>query len=225
MKNKSNILWGIVLIVIGIIWGINSLGIVHINIFFKGWWTLFIIIPSIIGIVKNVREFSNYVWLLLGVVLLLCTRGILSFELIRKLLLPAILVIVGISFIFKNITSEKISKKMKNIDTDGMEIYVASFSENKVKLVGDEFKNANLDSTFGNIKFDISQCNIDEDKIIKASAIFAGVEIIVPQNVNVRVKSTNIFGGTSNKIKDNKSDEKHTVYIESFAMFGGVTIR
>ena len=100
MKNKSNILWGIVLIVIGIIWGINSLGIVHINIFFKGWWTLFIIIPSIIGIVKNVREFSNYVWLLLGVVLLLCTRGILSFELIRKLLLPAILVIVGISFIF-----------------------------------------------------------------------------------------------------------------------------
>ena len=83
----------------------------------------------------------------------------------------------------------------------------------------------NLDSTFGNIKFDISECNINEDKIIKISAIFAGVEIIVPQNVNVRVKSTNIFGGTSNKIKDNKSDEKHTVYIESFAMFGGVTIR
>ena len=225
MKNKSNILWGIVLIIIGIIWGINSLGIVHINIFFKGWWTLFIIVPSIIGIVKNAREFSNYVWLFLGVVLLLCTRGILSFELIRKLLLPAILVIIGISFIFKNITSEKISKKMKNIDTDGMEIYVASFSENKIKLTGDEFKNANLDSTFGSIKFDISQCNIDEDKIIKISAIFAGVEVIVPQNVDVKVKSTNIFGGTSNKIKEKKSNEKHTIYIESFAMFGGVTIR
>lgn len=225
MKNKSNILWGIVLIVIGIIWGISSLGIVQINIFFKGWWTLFIIVPSIIGIVKNAREFSNYVWLLLGVVLLLCARGIISFDIIMKLLLPAILVIVGISFIFKNVTSEKINKKIKDIDTDGMEIYVASFSENKVKLRGDEFKNANLDSTFGNIKFDISECDINEDKIIKASAIFAGVEIIVPSNVNVKVKSTNIFGGTSNKVKEKSNDEKYTIYIESFAMFGGVTIQ
>ncbi len=225
MKNKWNILWGIVLIVIGIIWGINSLGIAYINIFFKGWWTLFIIVPSIIGIVKNAREFSNYVWLLLGVVLLLCARGIIYFDIIMKLLLPSILVIVGISFIFKNVTSGRINKKIKDIDTNGMEIYVASFSENKVKLRGDEFKNTSLDSTFGNIKFDISECDINEDKIIKASAIFAGVEIIVPSNVNVKIKATNIFGGTSNKVKEKNTDAKYTIYIESFAMFGGVNIR
>ena len=168
MKKTSSILWGIVLIVIGIIWGINSLGIASINLFFKGWWTLFIIVPSMIGIVKNVRDFSNYVWFLLGIVLLLCTRGIISFNIIMKLLLPAILIIIGISFIFKNIASVNINKKINDIDINGMEIYVASFSENKVKLQGDEFKNANLDSTFGSIKFDISQCDITEDKIIKA---------------------------------------------------------
>ena len=46
MKNRKDILWGLLLIVVGIIWGINSLGIVKIDIFFDGWWTLFIIVPS-----------------------------------------------------------------------------------------------------------------------------------------------------------------------------------
>ena len=41
----SNILWGIVLIILGVIIGLNALDITHIDIFFKGWWTFLIIIP------------------------------------------------------------------------------------------------------------------------------------------------------------------------------------
>ena len=48
MKNLSRILWGIVLIFIGVIWGLNRTGVADINIFFDGWWTLFIIVPSAI---------------------------------------------------------------------------------------------------------------------------------------------------------------------------------
>ena len=44
MKNVSNLLWGFVLIVLGIIFGLNSLEITNINVFFDGWWTLFIIV-------------------------------------------------------------------------------------------------------------------------------------------------------------------------------------
>ena len=46
MKKAGNILWGIVLIVIGVIFALNALDITSIDIFFDGWWTLFIIIPS-----------------------------------------------------------------------------------------------------------------------------------------------------------------------------------
>ena len=53
MKKVGNILWGIVLIIIGLIIGGNALGIVNINIFFDGWWTLFIIIPCFIGLFKD----------------------------------------------------------------------------------------------------------------------------------------------------------------------------
>ena len=53
MKKAENILWGIVLIILGLIIGGNTLGITNINIFFDGWWTLFIIVPCFIGLFKD----------------------------------------------------------------------------------------------------------------------------------------------------------------------------
>lgn len=224
MKNMSNILCGLLFIIVGIIWGINSLGIASINIFFDGWWTLFIIIPSVLGIVKRPKDSINYVGLIIGTLFLLCAREILSFELILKLIFPVIFVGIGVNIIFKDRVNTKVEKKMQGINQDCMEIYSATFSENKIRLQADEFKNACLDASFGSIKFDISDCEINEDKVIKASAIFSGIDIKVPKNVNVKVKSSNIFGGTSNKTKNKVSDAKFTIYIDSLALFGGVEI-
>ena len=44
MRKLANTLWGIVLVVIGVILTLNALEITNINIFFEGWWTLLIII-------------------------------------------------------------------------------------------------------------------------------------------------------------------------------------
>ena len=61
MNNYSNVLWGFVLIIIGIVFGLNALDITDINIFFDGWWTLFIIIPCFIGLFKNEDKSSNII--------------------------------------------------------------------------------------------------------------------------------------------------------------------
>ena len=225
MKKISNVLWGLLFIVIGIIWILNVTEIVNINLFFSGWWTLFIIVPSIFGIVEKPKDISGYIFLLIGLMLFALARDLISFVLISKLILPLLLIFIGISILFKNVFNGKISKKINEVDKDGMEIYSATFSDNRVKLSGDEFKNARLDATFGSVTLDLSECNITKDGVITASAIFAGVDIIVPDNVNVKVKSTGIFGGTSNKSKNKNEDERKTIYIESFALFGGVEIK
>ena len=61
MKKFGNILWGIVLIVIGLIIGGNALGITNINIFFVFCWTLFIIIPCFIGLFKDNEKAGNLI--------------------------------------------------------------------------------------------------------------------------------------------------------------------
>lgn len=48
-----NILWGILFIFVGVIFGLNALEITNIDIFFDGWWTLFIIVPCFISLFKE----------------------------------------------------------------------------------------------------------------------------------------------------------------------------
>lgn len=46
MKKISRVLWGIAFIVVGGILALNAFGYTNIEIFFNGWWTLFIIVPK-----------------------------------------------------------------------------------------------------------------------------------------------------------------------------------
>ncbi len=115
MKKVGNILWGLVLIVLGIIIGLNILGITNINLFFDGWWTLFIIVPCFIGLIKDKDKMGNLIGLVIGIVLLLCSIGILDFVITWKLLLPIGLIIIGLSLIFRNVFDKSISEKIKDL--------------------------------------------------------------------------------------------------------------
>lgn len=225
MKKFGNVLWGMVFIVIGIIIGLNSMGITNINIFFSGWWTLFIIVPCFIGLFKNTSKWGDFIGLIIGIALLLCAQGILSFSLIAKLIFPFILVMVGLSFLFKDFFNSKINEKMKALQKDGQKQYAATFGENKVDMQNEVFEGAELTAVFGSVEIDLSRSIIQEDQAIHASAIFGGVEIRLPQNVYVKVKSTPIFGGVSNKSIGIRSENTPIVYIDAFCMFGGVDIK
>ncbi len=84
------------------IFGLNALELTDINIFFDGWWTLFIIVPCFIGLFKDKEKTSNLIGLIIGLCLLLGCLDILEFAIIWKLMVPAILVMIGLSFVFKD---------------------------------------------------------------------------------------------------------------------------
>lgn len=82
MENKaSNFLWGALLIVAGVILGGNFMGFWEFDIFFDGWWTLFIIIPCAISIITGGSNFGNIFGLLVGVALLVHMQGFFDFDL------------------------------------------------------------------------------------------------------------------------------------------------
>lgn len=227
MKKFGNILWGLVFIAVGLIIGLNAMGITNINIFFKGWWTLFIIVPSFIGIFKEENKTWSTIWLVIGIVLLLCTRDILSFAIIGKLVFPFILVMIGLSFIFKDMFQSKVNEKIKKLNTERVdgENFCATFGGVKSNFNGQEFKGANVDAIFGGVELDLSDAIINHDQIINANAIFGGVDIKAPKGVNIKVKSTPIFGGVSNKLKNDYNESLPTIYINAFCLFGGVDIK
>ncbi len=100
-KNIGPKLWGFFLIALGIALAGKIFGIWQLKLF-DGWWTLFLIVPSVISIISGGFKTSNTVGLILGVVLLLEERNVFHFEQLSKVLLPVLLVVVGIVLLVKN---------------------------------------------------------------------------------------------------------------------------
>ena len=225
MKNYKGIIWGSILILVGLILGLNEFGLTNINIFFKGWWTLFIIIPSFINLFVDKDKTGSLIGLLIGVILLLSIRNIIDLNIIWKLIIPIILVCIGLSIISKNVFDKEVSKKIKELNNkNDNSNYCSTFSSQNINIDKD-FSGTNLDAIFGGIEIDLRNSNIKEDVVINATAIFGGIDIFVPDNVKVEIKSTSIFGGVADKKKNKSNDKSHTIYVNATCLFGGVDIK
>lgn len=225
MKKVSSILWGIVLIAAGVVLALNVFNIMDINIFFDGWWTLFIIVPCAIGLFTEREKTGNIIGIAVGVFLLLCCQDILSFSMLWKLLVPAIIVIIGLKMVFTGLFGNKANEIIAKIKQNGGETKVvcATFSGCDLNYDGEVFEGAELTATFGGVKCDLRNAIIEKDCAIQVSAIFGGIDIFVPDNINVKVSSNCIFGGISNKTSVHK--DAPTIYISGTCMFGGVEIK
>ena len=225
MKKTSNILWGILLIVAGVVLALNVFNITDFDIFFDGWWTLFIIVPCAIGLFTEREKTGNVIGIVIGVFLLLCCQDILSFSMLWKLLVPAIIVIVGLKMVLTGLFGNKANEIMKQLKLEGKEPKTgfAAFSGCNMNYDGEVFEGAELNAIFGGVKCDLRKAVIEKDCAIQVSAIFGGIDILVPTGVNVKVNSSSIFGGVSNKTAVHQ--DAPTIYISGSCMFGGVEIK
>ncbi len=225
MKKMSNWLWGIFFILVGVIFAINALGVADINIFFDGWWTLFIIVPCFIGLFNDEDKKGSIIGLLIGVLLLLGCLDVIDFDLIWKLMVPIVLVIIGLSFIFKDAFNSKIKEEIKKLNKSGNKEYSATFSGQDLDFSNEEFSGCTLNAVFGGVKCDLREAIIKEDALINASSIFGGITILVPNDVNVKIRSTAVFGGVSDERKKKTKDGQITIYVEATTVFGGIEIK
>ena len=225
MKKGSNVLWGILLIAAGVVWALNVFNITDIDIFFEGWWTLFIIVPCAVGLFNEREKTGNIIGLAVGVFLLLCCRDILSFSMLWELLVPAIIVIIGLKLVMNGLFGNKANELIKKLRLEGKtpRSGCATFSGSDVNYDGEVFEGAELTAVFGGIKCDLRKAVIDKDCAIQASAIFGGIDIFVPDTINVKVNSNSIFGGVSNKTAVHENAP--TLYISGTCMFGGIEIK
>ena len=225
MKKISSILWGLVLIAVGAIFALNALNITDIDVFFDGWWTLFIIVPCTVGLFTEHEKTGNVIGILIGVFLLLCSQGILRFSVLWKLLVPVIIVIIGLKMVLSGLFGNKANEMLSKIKKSGgtPKTGCAVFSECKLNYDGEVFEGAELSATFGGVKCDLRKAVIEKDCAIRATAIFGGIDLLVPENVNLKINSNSIFGGVSNKAGVRKGT--YTLYISGTCMFGGIDIK
>lgn len=226
MKHVRNILWGLVFVVLGVIVGGNSLEVWNINVFFDGWWTLFLIVPAFIDLFRESRKGGNIFVIIVGVVLLLACRDIISFELVAKLFVPVILVLIGLSVIFRDAIGGKVAREIKKIGKNkSADEHCAIFTGIDVLYNGRVFSGTALTAVFGGIKCDLRGAIIEGDVVINAGSVFGGITVLTDEDVNVKIASTSIFGGASDDRKNDGKVSANTVYINATCVFGGLSVK
>lgn len=214
--NKKNLFWGIVLIVVGILFLGRNMNWWNFSIFFEGWWTLFLIVPSIISLVRKESMGTSFLILVLGVLMLLASQNVIDWSTIWKVFLPIIIMVVGLSIIFGNrkVKTKKVKENAKE--------YVVIFSgvDEMIGKIESDFK---VTSVFGGVELDMRDVKLEEDLVIDCFTLFGGIDIRLPQGVKVEINGLPIFGGVESKYRNN-DEAKVTIYINHTTIFGGVDL-
>ena len=220
-KRISNTLWGLLFIAIGI--GIvgDMAGAWELNLLFAGWWTLFLIIPAIFGIVEHGIRVGNTICLVVGLALLGCARGYLPWEVLSRMLVPGVIIIIGCVMVLNNLFHLNLGR-VKVPNEKRLEETIV-FSGKKL-VVQDEFYGMSGDAIFGGLTIDLRNAKIEQNISIDAMAVFGGVDILLPANVSVKLNDMSLFGGCSNGRKY-CSEAGPTVYVNATALFGGVEVK
>lgn len=101
MKNTmSKALWGVFFVLLGIALAGRAVGILNFNIYFPGWWTLFIIVPSAIGLANRENRTASIFGLGIGILLLASVQGLINWYTFPKLIISLIFIVIGSSFLF-----------------------------------------------------------------------------------------------------------------------------
>ena len=221
MKKLTGIILGAVLIACGVIYILGAFGVADINVSLDGWWTLFIIIPCLNGVLTSKDKIGNFIGLLVGVLLLLAAQDVFGYDMVWKITVPVIIILLGIKMIVKAIIPKK-----KNNAEKGKAESVATFSSRSFDYADEEIKIAKVGAVFGGAKCNLTDAKIKDGSQLDVFCAFGGVDIIVPEYVNVKVNSFSLFGGVSDKRVIKTTDkEEVTLIINGFCLFGGADIK
>ena len=223
MKKESYVVWGFILVIVGLILSLNVLGLTNVDILFPGWWTLLIIIPSCIGVYKDKNKLPSLVCLIIGVILLLASLEVFSFDLVLKLIIPVLILCVGVKLLFRGISlkpgDEKIRKDSKRRkSSDYISTFSTLFYEHSGLLDSSDVKNV-----FGSIDVDYKRCEIDGDAVITINSAFGNSRISLPNNVKVIIKTSSVLGTINNNHKNSDKSDK-VIYVYANAIFGSINI-
>ena len=110
---------------------------------------------------------------------------------------------------------------------DGKINYKLILSGTEQVILDPVFKGGTIETVLGGLELDLRRTALPEgDTFLFIKAVLGGVDIQMPEEWNIEVRSDSILGGVSDdRIKVREIDYTRKLIIVANAVFGGVTIR
>jgi len=204
MDSSRGPMWlGVVAILLGLFWLLNNIGMTHIAVgrLLAVYWPVLFIIWGLEIILRGITYGSQeesrstglrstmlngVILVVLGALILGSNLGIwhLDFSVVWKVFWPVMLILIGWSLL-RGVTS-----------TGGTHWAIMSGIELRNK--GWRLESGNMIAFMGGINLDLTVAEIPEtDTVLNLTAVMGGIEVKVPDDINVECEGTGILGGVT----------------------------
>jgi len=210
-SNRRRAVIGGLLILIGSIFLLDNLGF-EIDIpwyIFK--WPMILIIIGIINLLSG-NPRPAFIFFALGALFYLQIFDVLNF----RDFWPIVLIIIGLAFIFRGRRNIKDNEN----DVDYID-EVAIFGGTGKKFTSQNLQGGKISCVFGGSEIDLRGSKLQEGATIDVFCMFGGAEIKVPEDWQVNLDATAVFGGFSDERRNISTEPTATLRIKGFVMFGG----
>lgn len=213
----------IVVIIVGAIFLLQSLNVMHLGRFIGEWWPVIFVIAGFTKLQANDKR-NGAILFIIGLVLLSATLDFINWGSIFKFW-PLIILYVGVSMLLKSQGKPGLSfSGVTDTDDDYVQAS-AIFGGIEKAVISDNFKGANIMSLFGGVELDLRKAKaIETGCTINVTTLFGGTEIMVPEDWNVIITGTPIFGGLEDKSKGGEKNAVN-VTVNSTVAFGALEIK
>jgi len=235
---------GLVLLALGIIFLFDTTDVWGRNINVVGtYWPVLLIAWGLWGIISN--RFALKLWSCLlvavGSVLLLSNLDLWDWGFGQ--LWPLLLVIVGLFMLFGNRSRRRrrrhrIRRTRQKVDADNSGTrgsddtsggFRASyiFGGGKERVTSQNFQGGQVSAIFGGVELDLRDAVLgSEEAVIEATVVCGGIELRVPKDWRVNIRTTTMFGGAeNNRPQPSAADAKGELTITGTVVCGGIEVR
>ena len=220
-QSISRYITGLLILTLGIGALLDVLNILPFWEWLGTWWPLILIVIALTLFVSDLRK--NYIWalalLIIGVFIQLKNLSVIDFS-ITELIFPVALIATGLTIVLRVSNRNTVKTGTNNAD-DIAVIFSGSESKNKSQ----KYKGGKITAIFGGATIDLRDAKIEKEAIIDIFALCGGVEIKVPRDWKVVVKTAHIAGGIENKSEGSVDSKGPVLIITGTVALGGVEIK
>ena len=226
---RSGALGGLVLVAIGVLLLLHQNGILR----FSDLWRLWPLILVAGGLVRLTQmgsssRFMGTLMILVGGILEASEFHLIPYSVWE--LWPLGIIGLGLLLLWRSLQPGAEQEETFRFDFKA-EARVADnlsvFGGGQRRISTPDFTHADILAIFGGYNLDLRKATMKgSTAVIDATAIFGGIEIVVPENWNVIVRGVGIFGGYGDESHHpSASDPAPELIVQGVAIFGGVVIK
>ncbi len=218
METNRRSIVGLILVILGVYFLLENFDLMPFTLpAYLFQWQMILVVIGIINLISGNRRGALF-FIGLGVLFFVTDEFNLDFG----DLWPVILIIIGLTFFFRN----KTIAREQDIESPIIDA-VAILGGGKRNILSENFQGGKITTFFGGNVIDLRNAKLaSTGAVIDISTAFGGTEIIVPREWSVESHVTPILGGYDDKRNDlSQVDEQKRLKLRGTVMFGGVDVK